>query len=281
MEDTEILDDHFTWNPDAMDEFNGASVKFRDNNYLVTADTNISQGSIIYRGEPLTSRASSMDENIGLEYTEWAVRIMQHIKGHDKYLLDLYPRYIQKDLNIRQITEKLSLNIFGINNTILLYIGGSKFNHSCTPNAGQNIDPVSNIIIVYALKDIRKDEEITITYFDALSTIENIKTRAEILARWKMKCQCPSCLDQNNPQPLEYFIDIINDLNDWFKNDPITNCVWCGKGKIIRVCSECGIPKYCSRKCQTRHWQLYHKRQCQRWSQQRTQLTFSKYQQME
>eukprot|EP01083_Nonionella_stella_P222402 793671_1 len=40
-------------------------------------------------------------------------------------------------------------------------------------------------------------------------------------------------------------------------------CSYCGgKGKMIGKCSQCKCFKYCTRKCQKRHWKYGHRNEC-------------------
>lgn len=263
-------DDQFIWNPNTDEAFIDASIRITNGNYSVIADNNIDRGSIIYHGGPLSSQIAYHEEEDKSGYNKWAIKILQHVNGHDENIYELYPRNKDVSLDVDQITQKLLLNAWNVYGKYLLYIGGSKFNHSCVPNAGQWIDQESNKMTIRAFRQIKKDEEITICYIGKLMVIDNIESRAKILEEWQIKCTCLSCLNQNKPQPMDYSIGMANSLEGWVKDNKIINCVWCGKDGEFLKCGKCGIPRYCGKECQKRHWHLNHKKQCLLWNQRRS-----------
>ena len=70
----------------------------------------------------------------------------------------------------------------------------SKINHSCIPNAERNfVDPELRI---YAVRDIAKEEEICIEYYDlgAYDEPPTIKhVNEELMTSWKFDCKCELC----------------------------------------------------------------------------------------
>lgn len=65
----------------------------------------------------------------------------------------------------------------------------SRLNHSCTPSA-QFTWSEDHTMVVTAVRDIKPDEEITISYTDLLATAEE---RRENLAPYGFRCNCPAC----------------------------------------------------------------------------------------
>jgi len=68
---------------------------------------------------------------------------------------------------------------------------GSLFNHSCRPNATLYYHEGRQI--VRAMRDIARDEEVTITYTDVMNARS---TRQKLLQeKYKFECQCERCLE--------------------------------------------------------------------------------------
>lgn len=76
-----------------------------------------------------------------------------------------------------------------------LFLTFSRMNHSCDPNALWDTDlhGRSGVMSVWAGRDIRPNEEITISYIAAVHTGKPVETRRQILHRWGFECQCSKC----------------------------------------------------------------------------------------
>lgn len=72
-----------------------------------------------------------------------------------------------------------------------LYLLPSLFNHSCCPNAAQIF--VGSTLVVTAAAPIAAGEEVTLQYFDVLTTVDE---RERMCARFK--CTCDRCRFENN-----------------------------------------------------------------------------------
>ncbi|KAK5579549.1 hypothetical protein RB653_009233 [Dictyostelium firmibasis] len=108
-------------------------------------------------------------------------------------------------------STKSSYEYFSIG--IGLYYHSSMFNHSCTPNickvieSKQHPQPISTEKVQYsgnfathsmiAIKDIKKDEEISFNYIQVtLSKVDRLK---KLESSYHFQCKCPSCIgDVNN-----------------------------------------------------------------------------------
>ncbi|KAL0952324.1 hypothetical protein HGRIS_006606 [Hohenbuehelia grisea] len=66
----------------------------------------------------------------------------------------------------------------------------SRINHSCSPNTIRHWDPASLSLRLRAVRDIAKDEEITVHY---VTIITMAQERAKELAPYQIKCSCPAC----------------------------------------------------------------------------------------
>jgi hypothetical protein len=77
-----------------------------------------------------------------------------------------------------------------------LYKVASKFNNMCVNNNCEwYVDPFTCAINVYALRDIKKGEELTIRYLSSLHICTPDMRRNEIMDRLGFECQCQDCVD--------------------------------------------------------------------------------------
>jgi hypothetical protein len=92
-------------------------------------------------------------------------------------------------------------NIWGDGRGIGLFPAASLLNHSCEPNACTSFCPPSDVydtpeivrpvIAIRALKNIRKNEEVTISYIDLYQSTNN--RQRQLLAHYYFVCQCIRC----------------------------------------------------------------------------------------
>ena len=71
-----------------------------------------------------------------------------------------------------------------------LYINSSFFNHSCDPNCFYF--GIANLLIVKAIKDIKKGEELTVNYIEPKPAF----MRKNELSKWEFICQCKYCKEE-------------------------------------------------------------------------------------
>merc|ERR1719480_253615 len=69
-------------------------------------------------------------------------------------------------------------------------------NHSCDPNSlCHPSDLVGKTIEVRAIKEIKADEEVTLSYLEPYKAILGEKKEKELeLAKWSFQCKCEICL---------------------------------------------------------------------------------------
>lgn len=72
-----------------------------------------------------------------------------------------------------------------------LFLTFSRMNHSCEPNADWDTCHSPGTMSVWAGKDIRPNEEITITYIGGID--QPVEKRRKRLAQWGFVCQCTKC----------------------------------------------------------------------------------------
>ncbi|TCD67248.1 hypothetical protein EIP91_000325 [Steccherinum ochraceum] len=68
----------------------------------------------------------------------------------------------------------------------------SRLNHSCGPNTHRYWDMATFSVQMRAIRDIKKDEEITATY---CQDMESFEKRKKNLAPYDFQCACPACID--------------------------------------------------------------------------------------
>ncbi|KAK5118169.1 hypothetical protein LTR85_008149 [Meristemomyces frigidus] len=72
-----------------------------------------------------------------------------------------------------------------------LFLLSSRLNHSCVPNVFQDYNATLGVTTVHATRAIKEGEELTLSYCQHVRN--DRKERAEVLAFWKFKCDCPAC----------------------------------------------------------------------------------------
>ena len=93
----------------------------------------------------------------------------------------------------------------------LFYIS-SFINHSCDCNT--SFDGIGDFIFLYSIKDIRKDEEITISYCNQNEIYKKRKIKFD---NWGINCNCEFCVNDIATRYKEYKT-IYNEYIDFFQN---------------------------------------------------------------
>ncbi|KAK2636172.1 hypothetical protein Ddye_030964 [Dipteronia dyeriana] len=89
------------------------------------------------------------------------------------------------------VEEAVSAKVLGKNrgfHGVGLWLLASFINHSCNPNARRV--HVGDFVMVHASRDVKAGEEITLAYFDVLSSLEK---RKEMSKTWGFHCNCKRC----------------------------------------------------------------------------------------
>jgi hypothetical protein len=68
----------------------------------------------------------------------------------------------------------------------------ARINHQCTPNCHAHYCTYTGAQVVYTLREIEANEELTISYFDMTMSIANRQVRAN---SWGFTCTCPACFN--------------------------------------------------------------------------------------
>jgi len=96
-----------------------------------------------------------------------------------------------KELKARRI---FSNNCMNIDNRSTLFLTYSRINHSCVPNVHVEYNYALGELTVFAVRDIKKDEEIFTQYIELLRTRSQ---RAAELMAWRFVCDCEACQDES------------------------------------------------------------------------------------
>jgi hypothetical protein len=95
-------------------------------------------------------------------------------------------------LNVNSLVEDaVSAKVLGKNSGyygVGLWLLASSINHSCSPNARRL--HVGDYVTVHTSRDVKAGEEITFTYYDALSPFNK---RKEMSKTWGFQCNCKRC----------------------------------------------------------------------------------------
>ncbi|KAH8149607.1 uncharacterized protein LAJ45_06237 [Morchella importuna] len=122
-----------------------------------------------------------------------------------------YSGTILGEKDVRGVYARLLINSITLVNSTFDPIGiafdplASLMNHSCDPNSVMVFD--GRTVSVRALREIAKDEEITISYID--NTNPTSRRRSELQGRYFFTCSCQKCVSPATCSGLkEVFIDI-------------------------------------------------------------------------
>lgn len=157
-----------------------------DNNIASYAKINISKGTCVLAEAPLLISSTGADDDI--------------FKGFYSITDSQQEAYLKLCCIPTMPTVKdwdpagaLGRKIAAIYNTNVFYTGevyeqASRFNHSCSPNLTHIVRNGKRMF--YARRDIKVDEEMTISYIDESSSLEKRKFK---LLHWLFDCQCVAC----------------------------------------------------------------------------------------
>merc|ERR1711903_218619 len=83
-------------------------------------------------------------------------------------------------------------NCMDVSDGIGLLMAVSRVNHSCSPNVSRSMLPNGQIALV-AMQKISAGDEIFTAYMSDADLLKPQAKRAEILATWDFRCECPRC----------------------------------------------------------------------------------------
>jgi hypothetical protein len=110
---------------------------------------------------------------------------------------------IEEQHNARVAKEPSLVSIFQTNCMELdggaaIFPNAARFNHSCNPNACFTWNPAIGKETIHAMRDIEKDEEITLSYCDIM---HDKASRRWELKHYGFSCDCPACSgDESDPE---------------------------------------------------------------------------------
>ncbi|KYQ91062.1 hypothetical protein DLAC_07965 [Tieghemostelium lacteum] len=116
--------------------------------------------------------------------------ICQIVKGND-YLKGVEKSDILNAYSIIQLNGHEVLHPLHDSNGFGIYPTASYLNHSCEPNSCWYFDE-NGMICIANFKEIKKDEEITITYIDTTYPLNS--RRKDLLETYHFFCKCTKCV---------------------------------------------------------------------------------------
>ncbi|TVY83742.1 SET domain-containing protein [Lachnellula suecica] len=85
----------------------------------------------------------------------------------------------------------------------------ARINHSCKPNSGNWWSEMTDQRVIYASRDIEKDEEITVSYIPLLKTTKDRQAR---LQQYGFTCDCSACNSLESDKRRVRISDSMDDL---------------------------------------------------------------------
>ncbi|CAD6563981.1 MAG: hypothetical protein ASARMPRED_002611 [Alectoria sarmentosa] len=112
-------------------------------------------------------------------------------------------------------------NCFEMGSGTCICLDASRINHSCIPNAHYSWNSSIQRQTLHAVKEISKDEEITISYCSAIRTFEGRKRKLE---PYVFTCSCPACQTDTDFGIIsqirrQQMLDLDQEIAD-YQNDP-------------------------------------------------------------
>jgi len=95
--------------------------------------------------------------------------------------------------------KKKNSEIENLKKPVGIWIYPSLLNHSCLPNATRSY--IGDLMIIFSSRNIKKDEEITLSYVD---TLDSYDERKQAIAKYSFDCLCELCeFEKNDPKRKE------------------------------------------------------------------------------
>lgn len=175
----------------------------------------INESSFKYSHGSYEDVAESMSHREKYENTPW----MESVQNALTELIELYPKEYNLDVdNLIDMCCIINTNIYGMEDGeqavgIGMYVHLLLINHSCSPNTTFSVLPNSPKMYCRAMRDIKKGEEITLSYIDLYQP--RLNRQKELLETKHFFCQCERC-----SEPMDESIDAL--VEGWFCTD--TEC---------------------------------------------------------
>ncbi|OWZ15687.1 Histone-lysine N-methyltransferase, partial [Phytophthora megakarya] len=123
--------------------------------------------------------------------------LLSRYKGDKKEQMKSFDE-LQIDLEdeILKLFGRVNCNAFSLANDLTneevgigLFPEGALFNHDCDPNCVVSFK--GREMLVHVVKDVRKDEELTVSYVELLQSTK--KRRSELKGSYFFDCECTRC----------------------------------------------------------------------------------------
>ncbi|KAK1988901.1 hypothetical protein LZ30DRAFT_386332 [Colletotrichum cereale] len=123
----------------------------------------------------------------------------------------------------------------------------AKLNHSCRPNAGtasvggSGGDEGPARRVIYAARDIRAGEEVTITYAPLVQTTDERRAR---LAQWGFTCDCAACKARDDDDQRVEMRRLMGVIEAELGRDDFGGDVQPDAEKLVKLVEEVGLADY-------------------------------------
>lgn len=156
----------------------------------------IPRGTLLFQEAPIILLAQEIPDQDRDERIEDAVRRLPPVQFQQFEQLQTANQFI----NHRPAAGKFLTNALRceVNNAHLagLFLMGSRFNSSCTPNVHQHWN--GNFMQFRAMTDIQPNQELCICYNIRKLTLPRAERRVEIEGAGGYECRCSACLHPNH-----------------------------------------------------------------------------------
>jgi len=183
-----------------------------------------------------------------------------------KSLLDLINIADNRLREFVQIYAKLRYNLSYLCTGVYYMMGiGNFVNHSCIPNVMFDFHEKEDDIIIYkAHRDIKAGEELFANYALTIFCDDFEVRRKMTLKNCSFECACEYCLKGLMNKPEDGVLSTM--IPDIFAMG--LACATCNNNvdnpSVLKKCGGCSKFSYCNTTCQKKHWNLIHKKQCDR-----------------
>lgn len=158
----------------------------------IIATSPIPRGGLVIAESPLlVFSVSPTPENGGEALTEVARKVEALPEDQQQAFFSLHNFHGEYFSQIYGILLSNNLPMGGMERGGLFPVS-SRFNHSCDPSACYSWNSSLSKMVVYAVKDIRPGEQITITYLGDIRLVRNFRQRM-LLEEFRFNCLCDAC----------------------------------------------------------------------------------------
>lgn len=110
--------------------------------------------------------------------------------AHRRQYMRLHCPDRSADIHVTDVMSIFEANCFNVGHSAAVFLTATRFNHSCLPNTYYSWSETRGEIVLHAMIDVARGEEMTICYGDPFST--RLQRQCE-LRNYNFRCTCPAC----------------------------------------------------------------------------------------